>query len=72
MAPHQTAVAPTMTTIATATTAASIASAVSTALENSTPTGCDIATTVHRVRVITMSAAQIKKSTPYQWRPPLR
>jgi hypothetical protein len=70
IAPHQTAVAPTMTTIATATAAASAASAVRIAVGSFTRLATATATTVHNVKVMAMSAAHIKNNAPYQWKLP--
>lgn len=72
IAPHQTAVAQTMTTIAAATEAASAASAVRIAVGSSTRLADATAAAVQNVKVIAMSAAQIKNIAPYQWRPLFR
>jgi hypothetical protein len=72
IAPHQTAAAQTMTTIATATDAESAASAVRTAVGSSTRLADATAAAVQNVKVTAMSAAQIKNNAPYQWKPLFR
>ena len=66
IAPHQTAVTPTITTIATATAAANAASTLRITVGNSTRLAAATAATVHSVNVMAMSAAHIRNSAPYQ------
>ena len=64
--------APTITTMAAATTALSVAYALSTADRNCNRLAAATATTVHIVKVMTISATQSKKIVPYQWKPLFR